>query len=99
MKALLILILSCIPSSSWAQKLPHDFTCQELLDVDSGNLSRTTDGGKTYVPIRRPQPKDPFSKALLSYGSGEGQFHNRPKAVAKSTRSFAKPRSSVMRSS
>jgi hypothetical protein len=38
-----------------------------LLDIDSGKLSRTVDGGNTYVPIRRPIPKDPFGKALLAF--------------------------------
>jgi hypothetical protein len=67
MKALLILIVSCIPTLSWAQKLPNGFTCQDLLDIDSGKLSRTVDGGNTYVPIRRPQFKDPFGKAMLAF--------------------------------
>jgi hypothetical protein len=54
MKVILFLILSCIPNLSWAQKLPHGLTCQDLLDIDSGKLSRTVDGGNTYVPIKRP---------------------------------------------
>jgi hypothetical protein len=67
MKVILILILSSIPNLSWAQKLPHGFTCQDLLDIDSGKLSRTVDGGNTYVPIKRPQVRDQYSKALLAF--------------------------------
>ncbi len=67
MKILLVLAVVLIPSLSAAQKLPNNFTCQDLIDTSNGKLSRSTAGGKTYVPINRPQPKDPFGQALLSY--------------------------------
>lgn len=67
MKILLLLVVVLIPSLSSAQRLPTNFTCQDLIDISNGKLSRSTDGGKTYLPINRPQPKDPFGQALLSY--------------------------------
>lgn len=67
MKILLLLAVVLIPSLSSAQRLPNNFTCQDLIEISAGKLSRSTDGGKTYVPINRPQPKNSFGQALLSY--------------------------------
>jgi hypothetical protein len=67
MKILLLLSILSIPNLSLAQNLPNNLTCQDLIEVADGKLSRTPDGGRTYVPINRPQPKDAFGQALLSY--------------------------------
>lgn len=67
MKVLLILLILSLPNLSLAQKLPAGFTCQDLIDTSEGKVSRSTDGGRTYVPIKRPQPRDAFGVALLSH--------------------------------
>jgi hypothetical protein len=54
-------------SMATAQKLPGNLTCQDLIDVASGKASRSNDGGKTYVPINKPQLRDAFDQALLSH--------------------------------
>jgi len=66
-KVLLILLILFLPNLSLAQKLPPGFTCQDLIDTSEGKVSRSTDGGRTYVPIKRPQPKDAIGAALLSH--------------------------------
>lgn len=55
------------PAFSDAQKLPRNFSCQDLLDSASGKVSRSYDGGKTYVPIPTPRPVDVFGQVLLAY--------------------------------
>lgn len=55
------------PGFSDAQKLPRNLSCQDLLDSASGRLSRSYDGGKTYVPIPTPRPVDVFGQVLLAY--------------------------------
>jgi hypothetical protein len=67
MRILLLLSVLSLPSLSLAQKLPNNLTCQDLIDVSNRRLSRSTDGGRTYVPINRPQPTDAFGQALLSH--------------------------------
>jgi len=67
MKHFLILAVLVIPSVTFAQKLPPGFTCQDLIDTSEGRISRSTDGGRTYVPIKTPQPKDAIGAALLSH--------------------------------
>src|SRR5436190_23880355 len=67
MKALLIVFVLSLPNFSLAQNLPDNVTCQDLIDLSNGRLSRITDGGNTYVPIRAPQPKDAFGAALISH--------------------------------
>jgi hypothetical protein len=67
MKILLLLSVLSLPTLGLAQKLPGNLTCQDLIDVSNGKLSRSNDGGRTYVPINRPQPADAFDQTLLSY--------------------------------
>src|SRR5947199_7274097 len=67
MKALLIFFVLSLPNFSLAQNLPDNVTCQDLIDLSNGRLSRIADGGNTYVPIRAPQPKDAFGAALISH--------------------------------
>ncbi len=64
---LIVLVFVGGPGLCAAQKLPRNFSCQDLLDVASGKLSRSYDGGKTYVPIPTPRPVDVFGQVLLSY--------------------------------
>ena len=64
---LLALSILFLPSIGFAQKLPGNFNCQDLIDAANGKLSRSTDGGITYVPINVPQPKDAFDQAMLSH--------------------------------
>ena len=72
--ALVLVVLSLLfPSVLFAQRLPGNFTCQDLIDVANGKLSRSPDGERTYVPINRPQPKDAFGQALLSYDTYQCQ--------------------------
>ena len=56
-----------LPGLSLAQKLPPGFTCQDLIDTSEGKLSRSKDGGRTYVPIKKPRASDAFGAALLSH--------------------------------
>jgi hypothetical protein len=67
MKVPLILLILSLPNLSLAQKLPAGFTCQDLIETSEGKLSRSTDGGQTYIPIKKPQPKDAIGAALLSH--------------------------------
>ncbi len=67
MKRFLILAVLVIPCVAFAQKLPPGFTCQDLIDTSEGKVSRSTDGGRTYFPIKKPQPKNAFGAALLSH--------------------------------
>jgi len=62
-----VLAALSLPGLSLAQKLPPGFTCQDLIDTSEGKLSRSTDGGRTYVPIKTPRTSDPFGAALLSH--------------------------------
>jgi hypothetical protein len=66
MKMLIGFFVLCFSSLSLAQNLPRNSTCQDLVDASNGKLSRTTDGGKTYVPVNMPHPTDTFGQALLS---------------------------------
>jgi hypothetical protein len=66
MKVLLIVLILSLPSLSLAQKL-GGFTCQDLIETSEGKLSRSTDGGGSYFPIKKPQPKNAFGAALLSH--------------------------------
>ncbi len=52
---------------SLAQDLGNGFTCQDLIDSAAGKASRSTDGGKTYVPVRKPQPRDRYGAELLAH--------------------------------
>lgn len=52
---------------TFAQKLPQNLTCQDLIDVAAGKMSRSTDGGLTYVPVKRPYATDPFAQNLLAH--------------------------------
>jgi hypothetical protein len=54
-------------SLSFAQKLPGNFTCQDLIESADGKVSRTTDGGRTYVPIKVPRPGDAAGYSMLTY--------------------------------
>jgi len=67
MKLILILVVLLAPSIAFGQKLPGNFTCQDLIDVADGRASRSTDGGRTYVPINVPRPRDAFGQALLAH--------------------------------
>jgi len=69
MKALLLLFILSLSSLSFAQKLPRNLSCQDLIDTANGILSRSTDGGRTYVPINRPRPKGAFGRVLLSHAT------------------------------
>lgn len=64
---LIALLFATPPVLGVAQQLPRNLSCQDLLDTASGRLSRSNDGGKTYVPIPRPRPVDIFGQVLLSY--------------------------------
>jgi hypothetical protein len=65
--ALIALMLSA--SLSFAQRLPGNFTCQDLIDHADGKVSRSTDGGQTYVPINVPRPRSASGHAMLTYSS------------------------------
>jgi hypothetical protein len=52
---------------AFAQNFPRNVTCQDLLDIANGRLSRSTDGGRTYIPVKQPQPRDDLEKALIDY--------------------------------
>ena len=67
MTLIIILVALLVPSTILAQKLPGDFTCQDLIDVADGKLSRSTDGGRAFVPIKVPRPRDAFGEALLAH--------------------------------
>ncbi|GEM_PF-6435251 len=67
MKILIGLFVLSFSSLSLAQNLPRHLTCQDLMDASNGKLSRTADGGRTYVPINTPHPTDTFGQALLSH--------------------------------
>ena len=67
MTLIIILIALLVPSTTFAQKLPGKFTCQDLIDTADGKVSRSTDGGRTYVPINVPRPRDAFGEALLAH--------------------------------
>jgi hypothetical protein len=56
-----------IANVAFAQTFPGNVTCQDLLDIANGHLSRSTDGGRTYIPIKQPQPRDDLEKALIDY--------------------------------
>jgi hypothetical protein len=56
-----------LPTMAFGQKLPGNFTCQDLIDSAEGKVSRTNDGGVTYVPINVPRPRDAFGQALLTH--------------------------------
>jgi hypothetical protein len=56
-----------LPSVVFGQKLPRNFTCQDLIDSADGKASRSNDGGRTYVPINAPRPRDNFGQALLDH--------------------------------
>jgi hypothetical protein len=64
---LTIVALLLSVSISFAQTLPGNFTCQDLMDSADGKVSRTTDGGRTYVPINVPRPRDATGYAMLTY--------------------------------
>ena len=67
MKFLIILVhllFLSLPASGWAQKLPNAINCQERMTSGSSKLFCI---GKSYSPIKKAQPKDPFEKALLLY--------------------------------
>lgn len=65
----LIALLCLWPAKAIAQlpSLP-DF-CQNLADIDNGKLSRSYDGGKTYVPIQQPRSTNAFDQAFISYST------------------------------
>jgi hypothetical protein len=65
----LTLLLSLVLNSSaiLAQNLPQNLTCQDLIDTAAGKSSRSIDGGRTFVPIKRPQTNDQFDQALLTH--------------------------------
>lgn len=64
---LIALLFVGTPALCAAQKLPRNFSCQDLLDLASGKMSRSHDGGKTYIPIPTPRPVDAFGQVMLSY--------------------------------
>ncbi len=63
----LVLAFSMWGDIGFAQTLPESVSCRDLLDIASGRLSRSMDGGKTYSPVKIPQPKDNFEKVLIDY--------------------------------
>ena len=67
MKLIVIFVVLLAPTIGFGQKLPGNFTCQDLIDTADGKLSRSTDGGRTYVPINAPRPRDAFGQTLLAH--------------------------------
>ena len=67
MSLILILVALLAPAVTFAQKLPGHFTCRDLIDSSNGKLSHTDDGGRAYVPINVPRPRDAFGQALLAH--------------------------------
>jgi hypothetical protein len=63
----LVLAFTILDEAAIAQTLPGNVSCRDLLDIASGRLSRSIDGGRTYIAIKTPQPRDPFEKALMDY--------------------------------
>jgi hypothetical protein len=64
---LTILALLLSASTAAAQKLPGNTTCQDMVDSADGKMSRTNDGGKTYVPISVPRPTSPEGYAIMTH--------------------------------
>ena len=67
MTLIIILVALLVPSTTLAQKLLGNFTCQDLIDAAGGRASHSTDGGRTYVPINVPRPRDAFGQSLLAH--------------------------------
>lgn len=66
-----LLLFVAVPSPG--QDLGEGITCQDLIDTAAGKVSRSVDGGKTYVPIRTPRPNHRHGAELLARDTLECQ--------------------------
>lgn len=69
LRVYLIALLCLWPAKTIAQLPSLPAFCQNLVDINSGKVSRSDDGGQTYVPIPQPRPANAFEQAFISYST------------------------------
>ena len=67
MEIAILLFALFLPASGFGQLLSEGLTGQDLVDAADGRLSRSTDNGRSFVPVRRPNPRDKSAKILVDY--------------------------------